>query len=65
MLEKEKSKMLCVPCKTEMNHHAEKLVDPRTPEEAKHVDPALGGVVQEMHTCPGCGSTKSRISGQD
>lgn len=62
MLEKGKSKMLCVPCKTEMNHHAEKLVDPRTPEESKQMDAALGGVVHEMHTCPACGGVKSRIA---
>jgi transcription elongation factor Elf1 len=54
------SKMICVPCKQEMNHHADKLSDPVTLADAARVDPALGGVLDEMHTCPDCGSSQSR-----
>ena len=55
-----KTPMVCTPCGATMNHHAEKLVDPRSAEEAKKVDPNLGGIVEEYHTCPKCGSTASR-----
>jgi hypothetical protein len=44
----------------DMNHHADKLVDPTTPEEAAQMDMALGGLVEESHTCPGCGGSGSR-----
>ena len=57
---KEVSKMICPWCGTEMNHHADKLVDPVTREEARKVDPALGGIVQETHGCPKCGAVESR-----
>ena len=55
-----KDPMICTPCGTTMNHHAEKLVDPRSAEEAKKMDPKLGGILEEYHTCPKCGSTGSR-----
>jgi predicted RNA-binding Zn-ribbon protein involved in translation (DUF1610 family) len=57
---KDKSKMICPQCGDEMNHHADKLVDPIKPEDMKHVKPALGGLIEEMHCCPGCGATASR-----
>jgi hypothetical protein len=53
-------KMICKECDVEMNHHADKLVDPTSAAEAKLVDPALGGMVEEMHSCPACGCTDSR-----
>ena len=56
----DQSKMICPKCGVEMNQHAEKLVDPRSAEMAAHVDSALGGVVQEMHTCPRCGGGAMR-----
>jgi hypothetical protein len=43
-----------------MNQHAEKLVDPLNPQEAALADPALGGVLDEFHTCPKCGASASR-----
>ncbi len=52
--------MICPECGIEMNHHAEKLVDPSSREEAARMDPALGGVVHDMFTCPTCGSGASR-----
>ncbi len=43
-----------------MNHHAEKLVHPTGAEDARDLDAALGGVVEHVHTCPGCGTGASR-----
>jgi len=54
--------MSCPDCGVEMNHHAEKLVDPRSAEEAAKMDAALGGILEEMHTCPECGKVHSRRS---
>ena len=53
-------KMNCPDCGVEMNHHAEKLVDPRNAVEARQVDPHLGGIVESTHTCPKCGKSKSK-----
>lgn len=58
----QRRKMICPKCGTEMNYHAEKLVDPVKPDDRKHVNPALGGVVNEMHACPKCGAVESRPS---
>jgi ribosomal protein S27AE len=55
-----KSKMICPKCGAEMNHHADKLVDPVTPEDRKHFNYTLGGMIEEMHSCPGCGAVASR-----
>ena len=55
-----RSKMLCSPCGVELNHHAEKPVEPVTREEATQMDPILGVLVEEAHTCPKCGGMKSR-----
>lgn len=60
---KQTSKMICPKCGDEMNHHADKLIDPVKPEDMKHVNPALGGMVEEMHCCPGCGAVTSRRAG--
>ncbi len=56
------SPMTCPTCGITMNQHAEKLMDPVTPEQAAKADPALGGVIQEFHTCPGCGCCASRMA---
>jgi len=53
--------MICPTCNTPMNHHAEKLVDPRSAEEAAAMDLQMGGVIEEVHTCPGCGYVASRV----
>lgn len=42
-----------------MNRHAEKLIEP-TGEHGGAVDAVLGGIVEEMHACPGCGASASR-----
>lgn len=60
---KQASKMICPKCGGKMNHHADKMIDPVKPEDMKHVNPALGGVIEEMHRCPGCGASASRRAG--
>ena len=57
---KQTSKLICPKCGGEMNHHADKLIDPVKPEDMKHVNPTLGGMVEEMHRCPKCGGAASR-----
>ena len=57
-----KTKMVCATCNMEMNQHAEKLVEPRNAQEAARMDPALGGLIEEAHTCPGCSKVESRLS---
>jgi ribosomal protein S27AE len=56
----QEQKMICPWCGAEMNHHADKLMDPITPEDRKHFNPNLDGVVKEMHSCPSCGAVESR-----
>ena len=53
-------KLRCPACNLDRNFHAEKLRDPRSEDEARHVDPLLGGVLTEFHTCPGCGTVVER-----
>jgi hypothetical protein len=43
-----------------MNQHAEKLVEPRSAADAAAIDTALGGLIEEVHTCPRCGRVESR-----
>jgi hypothetical protein len=43
-----------------MNHHAEKLVQPTGAVDEPMVDPALGGIVEEVHACPACGKQAAR-----
>jgi predicted RNA-binding Zn-ribbon protein involved in translation (DUF1610 family) len=43
-----------------MNHHADKLRKETHPDDASAFDSALGGVIEEFHTCPQCGKTESR-----
>ena len=57
---KQKSTMICSNCGNEMNHHADKLIDPVKLEDRRHMDAALGGVIEEIHSCPGCGAAASR-----
>lgn len=54
--------MICAKCGATMNHHGDKILDPRTRDEALVLDPLLGGVVQEMHSCPGCGANATRLA---
>ena len=43
-----------------MNLHAEKLVQPRTPEEVDTLGTAVDGVLEIVFACPGCGWIESR-----
>jgi len=52
--------MICPSCGVEMNRHAEKLVWPTAPADRALVDPLLGGILEELHTCPACGTGGSR-----
>ena len=60
MAAKATKKMICKECGDEMNHHADKLVDPISAQEAARMDAALGGIVEEMHYCAQCGIGDSR-----
>jgi hypothetical protein len=53
-------KMICPCCKVEMNHHCDKLVYATDPQDAGQADPDLGGIIEEFHTCPKCGTGASR-----
>jgi hypothetical protein len=54
------SPMVCPSCGVEMNQHAEKLVHPTGSADAACMDPVLGGIVEELHTCPKCGTGAAR-----
>ncbi len=56
----QKSKLQCPECGVDLNHHAEKLDYTAALEEPEAVDPDLGGIVEEAHTCPECGKTHTR-----
>ncbi len=60
----ENDAMLCPRCGVAMNHHAEKPVYVDEPEETGAIDPVLGAVVIEVHTCPECGESASRRAGE-
>jgi rubredoxin len=49
-----REKFRCPACGAEMNFHAEKLDLSRALTEPDAVDPELGGVVEEFHTCSVC-----------
>jgi NAD(P)H-dependent FMN reductase len=51
----------CPACGAEMNHHADKVLQPSGAVDGAPVDPALGGVVEEMHACPACGASAARV----
>ena len=55
-----RSKMICPDCGVEMNHHANKIDYASALNEAEGIDPSLGGIVLEAHTCPLCGHTAMR-----
>jgi hypothetical protein len=59
----ERTKLLCPMCGAEMNFHAEKVNLGYTFEEVAQVDPELGGVLVEIHTCPGCRFVLERPAG--
>ena len=58
----EGNRMVCPDCGVEMNRHAEKLDYTAMLNEPESVDPDLGGILEEAHTCPECGQTVVRRS---
>jgi predicted RNA-binding Zn-ribbon protein involved in translation (DUF1610 family) len=52
--------MMCPQCGIEMNYHAEKIDYMTALTDPGDMDPDLGGVLEEIHTCPGCGQTGAR-----
>jgi ribosomal protein S27AE len=56
------SPMTCPRCGVQMNHHAEKVVKPPSPERDSLINEAWGGALEEFHTCPECGAGASRKS---
>jgi len=55
-------KMICPKCRDEMNHHADKLIYSSDRSQAAKIDPALDGLIEETHHCPGCGAIALRIA---
>ena len=56
------NKMICPKCGAEMNHHAEKVDYGAALEDTAAADADFGGILQEVHTCPGCGDTALRAA---
>lgn len=56
------NKMVCPDCGLELNYHAEKIDYSIPPDELNEIDAALGGVLEEIHSCPSCGKTETRRS---
>ena len=54
-----KAPMICKKCGAVMNHHAMKIDYTRDVESSAD-DAVLGGLVQEVHTCPHCGHIQLR-----
>jgi ribosomal protein S27AE len=52
-----KNPMICPLCGVAMNHHADKIDYNVEAHDSALVDPDLGGVIEEAHTCPECGQT--------
>jgi predicted RNA-binding Zn-ribbon protein involved in translation (DUF1610 family) len=55
----QESPMICPVCGAQMNHHADKI--DYSIEEATY-DPAFGGALEEVHTCPHCGHVELRAA---
>ena len=52
--------MMCPQCGIEMNYHAGKIDYMAALNDPNTVDPDFGGVVEEVHTYPGCGTKGTR-----
>jgi ribosomal protein S27AE len=50
-------KMICPKCGAEMNHHADKVI---LGDAAAGDRSEFGGVVEELHRCPACGTGATR-----
>jgi predicted RNA-binding Zn-ribbon protein involved in translation (DUF1610 family) len=58
----EANPMICPDCGIAMNHHADKVRKETGPGDEWVFDSGLGGVIEELHTCPQCGQSQSRRS---
>lgn len=56
--------MVCSVCGVTMNCHATKIHMTNTEIETEAFEVAIGGFIEEFHTCPRCGKTLSRLEGQ-
>ncbi len=56
--EKKHKGIECDECGVEMNYNAEKLDFTACLDDPDLIDPDLGGVLEEVHTCPHCGKTE-------
>jgi len=54
------AEVICPDCGVAMNHHADKVNFTAILDDPDAVDPDLGGVLEEAHTCPECGKTAVR-----
>ena len=57
--------MTCPKCGSEMNHQADKLVQPLTDVEVAMTTAGLDGIVESVFACPRCGWIDSRRGGSD
>ena len=53
--------MICPKCGATMNRHADKVMQGPS-GQGLQADPALGGVLLEIHSCPACGANASRAA---
>lgn len=56
-MNQQEAPMICPVCGAQMNHHARKI---DYSVEDENYDPAFGGALREVHTCPGCGKVELR-----
>lgn len=57
-MKSEYKKVICPDCKREMNRHAEKPNYSVPIPDRDVMDPAIGAVVEDAYSCPGCGQTQ-------
>jgi hypothetical protein len=53
-------KIICPNCQVEMNFHAVKIDYTSAMDKSKPIDRAFGGILEEFHACPKCGTTATR-----
>ncbi len=57
-----KEKLICSVCGAEMNNHAEKISYEARAGANWESDPDFGGSLEEIHTCPKCGSVEATMA---
>lgn len=57
-----KEKLICSVCGAEMNNHAEKISYEARAGANWESDPDFGGSLEEIHTCPKCGSVEATLA---